>query len=72
MRSETEYAMPTKDSATSGTATRLASWLTIGVRCGCTREQPMTAGPVAGLLNSREKSNLQKEKLAVADFAKNW
>ena len=26
-----------------------------GVRCGCTREQPMAAGPVAGLLNSSKK-----------------
>jgi len=29
LKSETEYAMPAKDSGTSGTATRLASWLTM-------------------------------------------
>ena len=65
--------MPVKDSGTSGTATRLASWLTIGVRWGCTREQPMAAGPVAGLWNSSKKKKgctkgeikpPKKEKLA--------
>ena len=51
--------MPAKDSGTSGS--HPASQLE---RCSCTREQPMAAGPVAGLLNSsKKKKGCAKEEI---------
>ena len=51
--------MPAKDSGTSGS--NPASQLE---RCSCTREQPMAAGPVAGLLNSsKKKKGCAKEEI---------